>query len=89
MSLIYYLRVIKSILFTGAAGANKYVNFGAIIKFDFFDQFYFKIVNFLKLFLSVFVVLIVIFLFKFDYIYINLNYLFVESLYGVDVFLNS
>jgi NADH-quinone oxidoreductase subunit N len=75
LSLTYYLKIIKSILFDAQKSSRKLI-FVATVSFNFMDEVYRKAASFLKVFLFFFILLVFVFLFKFDLIFMNLQFLF-------------
>lgn len=68
LSLVYYLKIIKSVLFGSLIPSRKLV-FISAASFNFFNEIYRKTANFLRVFLFFFGVLTVVFLLKFDVIF--------------------
>ena|ERR1700744_3409017 len=84
LSLTYYLRIVKSILFDVPKSSRKLI-FMATVSFNFLNEVYCKAISFLKIFLSFFIILILVFLFKFDFIFMNLQFLFLDALCGYNL----
>jgi NADH-quinone oxidoreductase subunit N len=84
LSLTYYLKIIKSILFDAQKSSRKLI-FVATVSFNFMDEVYRKAASFLKVFLFFFILLVFVFLFKFDLIFMNLQFLFWDALCGYDL----